>query len=491
LKAKKIGIILGPLLFVCTLLWYHPEGLSKEANAILACTLWVAVWWITEAIPIAITSLLPIVLFPLTDGLGLEKTTESFGHKYIFLYIGGFILAIAIERWNLHKRIALNIINLIGTNVKSIILGFMVATAFLSMWISNTASAVMMLPIGMAIIAQLKDNPDTIEDENIIFGKTLMLAIAYSASIGGIATLIGTPPNLVLAGIVKELYGIEITFSKWIVFGLPISILLLFICWKYLTSFAFSFKQKSFPGGRAEIKKQLKSIGKITYEEKTVLLVFAATAFAWITRSFLLKQFVPNLDDTIIAVIAGLALFLLPASKEKKRAIITWEEAVKLPWGILLLFGGGLALAEGFKTSGLAEWIGGQMTLLHGVSLFVLLLVLVAAVNFLTEITSNLATTAMMLPILAPLAFTINVHPFILMVGATVAASCAFMLPVATPPNAVVFGSGYLKIPDMVRAGIWMNLLSVLLLTLIVYFALPYLWSFDPNEFPEMFEIIE
>lgn len=488
MNAKKIGLILGPLLFAITLLWYHPEGLSKEANAILACTLWMAIWWITEAIPIAITSLLPIILFPLTGGLGLEKTTESFGHKYIFLYIGGFILAIAIERWNLHKRIALNIISLIGTNIKNIILGFMVATAFLSMWISNTASAVMMLPIGMAIIAQLKDNPDTREDENLIFGKALMLSIAYSASIGGIATLIGTPPNLVLAGIVQELYGIEITFSKWIVLGLPISVGLLLICWKYLTSFAYTFKQKSFPGGKAEIKKQLKSIGKITYEEKTVLVVFAATAFAWITHSFLLQPLIPAIDDTIIAVCAGMLLFLLPASKEKKRAIITWEEAVKLPWGILLLFGGGLALAEGFKISGLAAWIGGQLTLLHGVSLLVLLLILVAAVNFLTEITSNLATTAMMLPILAPLALTINVHPYILMVGATVAASCAFMLPVATPPNAVVFGSGYLKIPDMARAGIWMNVFSILLLTMIVYFALPYLWSFDPNEFPEMFK---
>ncbi len=482
--SKKIGLFLGPTAFIFTLLFFHPEGLSKEANAILASTLWVAIWWITEALPIAVTSLLPIILFPLSGGLSLSETTASFGHRYIFLYIGGFILAIAIERWNLHKRIALNIINLIGTNVKSIILGFMIATAFLSMWISNTATSVMMLPIGMAIIAQLKDNPNTIEDENLIFGKALMLAIAYSASIGGLSTLIGTPPNLVLAGVVQEMYNVEITFSKWIAFGLPISILLLFICWKYLTNVAFSFQQKSFPGGRAEISKQLNALGKISYEEKTVLTVFALTAFAWISRSLLLNKFIPNLDDTIIAIIAGIVLFLLPTSKGKNRKIITWDEAVKLPWGILLLFGGGLALAQGFKASGLAEWIGNQMTLLDGVSLFVLLLVLVAAVNFLTEITSNLATTAMILPILAPLALVIDVHPYILMVGATVAASCAFMLPVATPPNAVVFGSGYLRIPDMVRAGIWMNLISILLLTLITFFLLPYLWEFDPGVFP-------
>jgi len=484
ITSKKIGLFLGPLLFTLTLLCFHPEGLSKEAISVLASTLWIAVWWITEAIPIAVTSLLPIILFPLTGGLELSATTASFGHKYVFLYIGGFILAITIERWNLHKRIALNIINIIGTNVKSIILGFMVATAFLSMWISNTASSVMMLPIGMAIVAQLKDNPLTKENETQIFGKALMLAIAYSASIGGVSTLIGTPPNLVLAGIVQELYGIEITFSKWIVIGLPISILLLFICWKYLTNYAFSFQQKSFPGGKEEIKKQLKSIGKITYEEKTVLIVFALTAFAWISRSFLLNKFIPNIDDTIIAIIAGVVLFLLPASKEKKRAIITWKEAVNLPWGILLLFGGGLALAQGFQTSGLAVWIGGKLSLLEGIALVLLLLVLISAVNFLTEITSNLATTAMMLPILAPLAMAIDVHPYILMVGATIAASCAFMLPVATPPNAVVFGSGYLKIPDMVRAGIWMNIISIFLLTLIVYFLLPFLWGFDPSMFP-------
>ena len=481
---KHIGLVLGPVLFLLTLLFNRPEGLSMEANAVLACTLWIAVWWITEAIPIAATSLMPLVLFPLTGALGLDETSVSYGHKYIFLYVGGFILAIAIERWNLHKRIALNIIHLIGTNVKSIILGFMAATAFLSMWISNTASAVMMLPIGMAIVKQLKDNPDTIEDENQIFGKALMLSIAYSASIGGIATLIGTPPNLVLAGIVQELYGIEITFSKWIVFGLPISVLLLFICWKYLTSFAFTFKQKSFPGGKAEINRQLKLLGNISYEEKTVLIVFALTAFAWISRSFLLKQFIPDIDDTIIAVVAGVVLFLLPAAKNKKRALVTWEEAVQLPWGILLLFGGGLAIAQGFKDTGLAEWIGGQLILLNDVPLLVLLLVLVAAVNFLTEITSNLATTAMLLPVIASLALTVNVHPYILMVGATVAASCAFMLPVATPPNAVVFGSGYLNIPDMARTGFAMNLLSILLLTVIVYFLLPYLREFVPDVFP-------
>lgn len=481
---KSIGLVLGPALFLATLLFFRPEGLSEEGRAVLACTLWVAVWWILEVMPIAVTALLPIILFPLTGALDLDTTTASFGHRYIFLYIGGFVLAIAIERWNLHRRIALNIIHLIGTDVRFIILGFMVATAFLSMWISNTATSVMMLPIGMAIIRQLQDNPETEENERRIFGKALMLAIAYSASIGGIATLIGTPPNLVLAGIVQEIYGIEITFSKWIVIGLPISAVLLVACWIYLTRVAFTFQQESFPGGKAEIDRQLVALGKISFEEKAVLLVFVATALAWISRSFLLNKWVPELDDTIIAIIAGVLLFLLPAGRGQKRKLIKWKEAVELPWGVLLLFGGGLALAEGFKTSGLAAWIGEQLTLLEGVSIGLLLLILVAGVNFLTEITSNLATTAMILPILAPLAAIIDVHPFVLMVGATLAASCAFMLPVATPPNAVVFGSGYLKIPDMVRTGFWLNVISIAVVSLVVYFLLPYLWTFDPNGYP-------
>lgn len=483
---QKIGLILGPLTFVLTLNFFHPEGLSKEANAVLAATLWIAIWWITEAIPIAVTALLPIVLFPLSGGLDIASTSGSYGHKYVFLYLGGFIIAIAIEKWNLHKRIALNIINIIGSDVRKIILGFMLATAFLSMWISNTATSVMMLPIGIAIIKQLKDNPDTVANENRIFGKALMLAIAYSASIGGIATLIGTPPNLVLAGVVEETYGYEITFSQWFLFGFPISVILLFICWQYLTKIAFKFKQKEFPGGRAEIKRLLQQLGKISYEEKLVAFVFALTAFCWITRSFLLQKILPQLDDTIIAIAFAILLFLIP-SKDKKDKLINWSEAVKLPWGIIILFGGGMALAKGFETSGLAFWLGSQMTVFGGLTLILLILVLIASVNFLTEITSNLATTAMLLPVLAPMALTVDVHPLVLMVAAAVAASCAFMLPVATPPNAVVFGSGYLRIPDMVSKGIVMNVISIIILTLFVYFVLPELWGLTVQGFPDNF----
>ena len=486
MNAKNIGLFLGPILFILVRLVIEVEGLSDEANAILASTLWIATWWITEAIPIAVTSLLPIILFPLSGGLSISETSSSFGHRYIFLYLGGFILALAIEKWNLHRRIALKIISLIGTNVRKIILGFMVATSFLSMWISNTATAVMMLPIGIAIVKQMSNLKSTDKKENIIFGKSLMLSIAFSASIGGIATLIGTPPNLVFAGILQEIYNVEISFLKWFIFGLPISILLIIISWLYLTRIAFNFKQKEFKEGEIEIKNELNNLGKISYEEKVVLSVFILTGMAWISRSFLLNIFIPSLDDTIIALICGVSLFLLKTKNKNgfKERIMNWEDAVKLPWGVLLLFGGGLAIAEGFQSSGLANWIADNLTKLNGFSLIIILMVVIAAVNFLTEITSNLATIAMLLPILAPTAIILDVHTFILMVAATLSASFAFMLPVATPPNAVVFGSNYLKISDMVRVGILMNLISIIIIFIMVYYILPIVWNFNPFENP-------
>ncbi|WP_127137654.1 SLC13 family permease [Flagellimonas oceanensis] len=482
LVKRNIFLVLGPLVFLILQAFAPPSGMPESAFSMLGITLWMAIWWVTEAIPIGVTALLPIILFPLTGAVDLSSTTASYGHKYIFLYMGGFMLAIAIEKWNLHKRIALQVIRIIGANVSKIILGFMVATAFLSMWISNTATSVMMLPIAMSIVTQLKDNPATREDENLVFGKALMLGIAYSASIGGVATLIGTPPNLVFAGYVEEVYGIEITFWQWAKWGLPIAIPLLVIAWIYLTKFAFTFKQTEFPGGREEINALIQQLGPMKKEEKIILGIFIFTALAWITRSFVLQPLLPAIDDTIIAMCAGILLFTIK-SDNKKEPLINWEDAVKLPWGIILLFGGGMALASGFETTGLAEWLGSQMSLLQGLALIVLVVVIVASVNFITEVTSNLATTAMLLPILAPIAIGLDINPYILMVATTVAASCAFMLPVATPPNAVVFGSGYLKISDMAKSGIWMNIVSIVFLSLMVYYLLPFIWDFHPREF--------
>jgi sodium-dependent dicarboxylate transporter 2/3/5 len=344
------------------------------------------------------------------------------------------------------------------------------------MWISNTATSVMMLPIGLAIIAQYRDHPDTPENEHTQFGKMLMLAIAYSASIGGIGTLIGTPPNLVLAGIVKELYGVEIGFLEWMLLALPLSILLLALCWVYLTRFAVKLKADDFTGGVEEIKRQREALGPIHRDEKKVGIVFLLTAVAWISRSFLLSPILPAIDDTIIALSAGIALFVIRGSKGEG-AILSWDDSKRIPWGILILFGGGLAIAQGFKDTGLAQWFAEQLITLEFLPLIVMTLVLVAAINFLTEITSNLATTAMILPVLAPLAAAMGVHPYIFMIGATLAASCAFMLPVATPPNAVVFGSGYVSMKDMIRAGLGLNLISILLITVWVFYLLPIFWN--------------
>ncbi|UOQ95392.1 DASS family sodium-coupled anion symporter [Halobacillus shinanisalinarum] len=486
--AQKIGLWLGPLLFALTMILFNPETLSSEGQAILASTIWIATWWISEAIPIPVTSLLPIVLFPITGGLDLDATTSSYGSDTIFLFMGGFIIALAMERWNLHKRIALAIISAIGTNTERIILGFMVATGFLSMWISNTATAMMMVPIGLAIIYQvadsLKNDPIDTSKENFNFGKALMLGIAYSASIGGLGTLIGTPPNTIFAGTIDELYGIDISFARWMLFGVPIAIVLMAIAWVYLVKVAYPMKLREIPGGRKVISEERKALGNMSYEEKAVMTVFVITALAWISRSFILAPLVPGIDDAVIAIAASIVLFIVPARHKEAKSLMNWDTAKELPWGILLLFGGGLAIAAGFRDSGLAQWIGEQLTVLEGVSFFIILLAVIALVIFLTEITSNTATATMMFPIMASLSVAINVHPYSLMIGAGVAASCAFMLPVATPPNAVVFGSGYLRIPDMAKAGVWLNIISIFILAIAVYFLIPLVWGITLTEFP-------
>lgn len=479
ISKKKIGLVLGPVLFALVMLFFNPENLNPDAKSILASTIWIAIWWITECVPISVTALLPIVLFPLTGGLDIKSTTASYGHNLVFLFVGGFIIALAIEKWNLHKRVALSIIKFTGTKKSRIILGFMIATAVLSMFISNTATTIMILPVGMAIISKVSESNNSYE--NINFGKSLMIAIAYSASIGGMATLIGTPPNMIFAGVVKESYGIEIGMLEWSKFGLPVSLFLLMICWIYLTKVAFSFEDKNQASGKQEINNQLKKLGKFSNEELKVSVIFGLTALGWIFRKQLVK-IIPFLDDTIIAISFAIVLFIIPDKKNKP--LLNWEDTIKLPWGILLLFGGGMAIASAFGKSGLALWIANLLSTMNGVSLFLLILIIVVSINLLTELTSNMATTAMLLPVLVTMALAINVHPYFLLVSATLAASCAFMLPVATPPNAIVFGSGLLKIEDMFKKGIWMNLFSVIVISLIVYYILPYVFDLSKDLVP-------
>lgn len=485
LNKNIIGLILGPLLFLVIMIFVDAEGLSFEAKCILASTTWMAVWWVTECVPISVTALLPIVLFPLTGGMDLATTTAAYGHKLVFLFVGGFLIALAIEKWHLHKRLALNIIRVTGSNKSRVILGFMLATAFLSMWISNTATSIMILPVGLAIISQLKDDPKTIENENEVFGKSLMIAIAYSASIGGMATLIGTPPNMVLAGVVEESYGIKLNMFDWMKFGVPLSSFLLIICWLYLTKIAFKFKNEEFSAGKEEILRQIKKLGSFSNEEIKVLIVFALTALGWIFRGSIETIF-PMIDDTIIAIFFAVTLFIIPTKNHKTNTttLLVWNDTVKLPWGILILFGGGMAIASAFGKSGLALWIADLLQNLNDVSLFLIILIIVTSINLLTEVTSNMATTAMLLPVLVTIALAIEVHPYFLLVSATLAASCAFMLPISTPPNAVVFGSGFLKIEDMFKKGVWMNLISIITITLVVYFTLPYVFDMTAQLLP-------
>ncbi len=492
-RRKGIGLILGPLLFMATLLFFRPEGLSSAGLAILASTIWIATWWITEAIPIPATSLLPLILFPLTGGLSGDITASSYGDNTIFLFLGGFLIALTMQKWNLHKRIALFIISAIGTSTERIILGFMVATGFLSMWISNTATAMMMVPIGIAVIYQVseqlkREGHENTDVKNFNFGKAIMLGIAYSASIGGLATLIGTPPNTIFAGVVQNTYGIEISFALWMMFGVPIVIIMMAITWYYLVKFAFPMKIRELPGGREVIQKEKRSLGMMGPEEKIVLTVFTLTALAWISRSFVLVNLNENITDTNIVMTAAIVLFMIPSATKKGAFLLDWETAKGVPWGILLLFGGGLAIAAGFQESGLAKWFGTQLAVLEGVNLILIIAIVTAMVIFLTEITSNTATATMMFPIMASLGAAVSVHPYALMIAAGLAASCAFMLPVATPPNAVVFGSGYLRIPDMARAGLWLNLLSVVIITIAIYLYLPAVWGIDITSFPDTFK---
>jgi sodium-dependent dicarboxylate transporter 2/3/5 len=490
-SAKQlVGLILGPLLFFLVLLFFQPDGLSFEARGVLAGTIWIATWWITEAIPIPVTSLLPIILFPLVTTIGVDEVTPNYGNDIVFLFLGGFIIALALERWNLHKRIALTIIHLVGTSTKRLMLGFMTATAFLSMWISNTATAMMMVPIGTAIIYQFThlidekfvENPKKEADQ---FAKGLMIAIAFSASIGGLGTIIGTPPNTILAGQLREIFDVDLSFGYWMLFGVPLAAFLLVIAWIYLITFAFPMKMKDIPGGREVVENERKALGQMSADEKMVMMIFSLTAIAWITRSFILQEYLhPNINDTLIAITGASLLFLIPSFKYEGVKLMNWHTAKDVPWGILILFGGGLAIAGAFGDTGLDVWIGEQLSVLIGVEFILIVLAVTLLVMFLTEITSNTASATMLMPIMASLAYAIDVHPFAMMVPAALAASCAFMLPVATPPNAVVFGTDYLKMLDMVKAGFWMNVLAIIGVVTFVVLLLPFVFGIDLTTFP-------
>jgi sodium-dependent dicarboxylate transporter 2/3/5 len=487
--AQWIGLFAGPLLaLLCFLLL--PESFAVEAGATipfttagratLAVMVWMATWWLTEAIDISATALLPIAVFPILGIANIKDATAPYASDIIFLFMGGFLLALSMQRWGLDKRIALMTLRIVGTRPPAVIAGFMIVTATLSMWVSNTATAAMMLPIAISVIDVVlrQSGGGSLAERGLPqegatgrnFALSLMLGIAYAASIGGIGTIIGSPPNGILVKFVKETYGRDISFMDWLAFGLPLVALFLPIAWVLITWVLYPIGIKRIEGGRALFTRELRALGPMKAGEWATFIVFLVTALAWITRPWL-ANFVPGINDATIAIAAGLMLFLIPVGTRDGggRSVMDWPTAVRLPWGILILFGGGLSLAAAVSANGVADFLGTQVAAFQGWPTIMLVLIVTTFIIFLTELTSNTATTATLVPILAALAPGLGVNPYLLIVPATLAASCAFMMPVATPPNAIVFGSGYVTIPQMCKAGFWLNLAGIAIVTLLAY----------------------
>lgn len=470
MKEHLLKLAIGPLLFAICLIIGDAQNLQVR---MIATMLWMLSWWITSAVPIAVTSLLPMILFPLLGILNLKETTANYSNPVIYLFLGGFILGLAIEKWNLHKRIALNIIHFSGEKPNRIIFGSMLATALLSMWISNTATTVMMLPIGMSVVALLDEKIDN-KKAGRNFGLTLMLGIAYAANIGGITTLIGTPPNLVLAGIIDESGLKSLDFATWLLFALPL-VIVLFTCVYLINShLIFRVKISKLEGIRDLIQTELKMLGSLKPGEKRVLWVMVCTATLWIFRSQLNKiSLLSELSDTMIAIFASVVLFALPSGESKKpKPLLDWKDTKKLPWGILLLFGGGISLASGMAKTDIVSLVGDWLSS-GGIEHPLLIILLITAFSvFLTEVMSNVALVSVFIPVSFVIAKNLELGELELALPLTIGASCAFMFPISTPPNAIVFSSGRIKMGQMAASGILLNILSVVIISL-------YCWMFQ------------
>lgn len=476
-RRRMIGLVAGPVLAVLLYL-VLPDDLGHPGALTAAVAVLMATWWMTEAIPIPATALIPLLAFPVLGDVSVDEVGASYGNNIIFLFMGGFMLALAMQRWNLHRRIALLTVRAMGTKPHMVIGGFMLATGFLSMWVSNTATAVMMLPIGLSVLllvnrlgaetgaidgAQGAEAGEVTEALRTNFGTALMLGIAYAASIGSLSTIIGTPPNTLLVGYMSEAHDVQIGFGQWMLLGLPLAAVLLVLCWLILTRFVFPAEMDDLPGGRELMDAEVAKLGPISVPEKLVAGVFVLAAASWV--GFPLIQDEPVISDAGIAMAIAVLLFLLPAGTARGVRLLDWEYAAKLPWGVLLLFGGGLALSAQFGSSGLTEWIGEKAEGFGGIPVVLLVVIVAGGVLLLTELTSNTATAATFLPLAGGLALGLGVDPLLLAIPVALAASCAFMLPVATPPNAIAFGSGYVSIGDMMRGGIWINLVALIAIT--------------------------
>ena len=485
-KTKFIGLIIGIIFLIATCLLPSPESLNNKAWLTLGVAILMATWWLTEAIPLPATGLLPLVLFPLLGISSIKDTAQAFSHPIIFLFMGGFIIGLAMQHTGLHKRIAYYIISKFKSSPKSLVFGFMCATAFLSMWISNSATAIMMLPIALSIITVFKEDKNNIKNNN--FDKALVLSIAFSATIGGIATIIGTPPNTVMAAMLSEMYNYEINFVDWLKIGLPTSIILLPITWIILTFLCFPLGSKTSIKDKV-IKDKIKELGKISQDEIMVGIVFIITASLWISRKWLssaLDGVIPAgaINDSTIAIMAAIFLFIIPSNRPKRKRLIDWQVAQNIPWGALILIGGGLSLATVINSSGLATWIGSLSSNLSNISIIFIVLICIVSIIVLTELTSNTATASTFIPIMGATALGLGQDPLLLIIPATLAASCAFMMPVATPPNTIAYASGHLKISDMIKAGIWLNIISIIIIGMIIALILGPVFDVELNKIP-------
>jgi len=480
MRPPTIGTWLGPLaaVFILTFADLDPERATVTAMAAVA--VWMAVWWMTEAVPLAITALLPVALYPLLGIMSGKAVAPYYFNSIIFLFLGGFMVALAMERWNLHRRIALRIITLVGGGPNRIVLGFMLAAAFLSMWISNTATAMMMAPIALAVVKGVGHEDNTAETHR--FAVALLLGTAYGCSVGGLATLIGTPPNPLLVSNLGLIFpdAPEISFAGWMVIGLPVSIVMLAVIWVLLTVM-FGLRRMEGLIDHRIFARERDVLGPPSFEERVVFVDFVLLALLWLTRTGLRvgdidipgwSALLPDgamVDDGTVAIVMALLLFVIPSRNIAGRRVMDWRTARKLPWAIVLLFGGGFALAKGFVDAGLSDWLGDRMAGLSDLPPVLIVLCICLIMTFLTELTSNTATTQMALPVVASVAIAIDMNPLLLMVPATLSASCAFMLPVATPPNAIIFGTEMITIREMARAGLLLNIVGALVITAAVY----------------------
>lgn len=472
---RRTGFFLGPALFLLILLFVDADLIAPGATTVMAVGVFMITWWITEAVPNPVAALLPLILFPALGVMSMSESAAPFANPAIFLFMGGFLIALALEKHKLHERIAINLIRITGTSGNGIILGFTLSSGLISMWISNTATALMMLPIGVSVIQLLrrKDSPagEDLSKGEKNFALGLMLSIGYAASLGGMATIIGTPPNVVFAGFAKEFYNQDISFFRWMIIGVPLSLITLFACYWMITRLLFPNNLSKVEGSEALIADKLAELGPMRKEEKLTLMVFGLTSFFWIFQQGLNSLFGAEIfNDTNIGVTGGVLMFLVPIDFRKGEFLISWDDTRRLPWGILILFGGGICLAKGMESTGIIKGIGDSIAGLEGIAIWQMMLLLTLTSVVLTEFMSNVALVTIFVPVVFGISKGLNFDPYILALPVTFAASCAFMFPISTPPNAIVFSSGHIQMKDMIKGGIVLDVLCMIIIFLISYF---------------------